>query len=324
MIKKYISGVLIAATVILLSGCNVIFDDIEECESTHNIRFVYDMNMSGGDGFGSQVKSVSLWVFEHSSGKFIKRFDDAGEALSKPGYLLSLPGLDPGTYDLIAWGGLGESSSFSVPSAISEINDLNCTLHTVDIKGVTSSNTLLSPLFYGSLHSLTISDDGKDHTYTIYLMKDTNNINISLQHSSDEILNAGDFTIFMDDANGFLSSENRLLPSGDIQYLPWSVKSGTIDMAGENLNFIQSEISTSRLMADRNPVIKIIDKAAGTIVYSIPIVEWAKKLRSLQNLSIGDQEYLDREHEYTIMLYLVSEPEGWKAASIVINGYELE
>lgn len=41
---------------------------------------------------------------------------------------------------------------------------------------------------------------------------------------------------------------------------------------------------------------------------------------------MSDQEYLDCEHEYTIMLYLIDrEGEGgWRAGSIVINGYEIE
>ena len=324
MSRKLFIGTYLLMVGLLLSACGLINEDQGDCNPTYNVKFVYEMNMSGGDGFSSQVTSISLWVFDHTTGKFVKRYDDSGSMLAQPGYVMELTDLDPGTYDFIAWGGLGENSSFSVPSNIETVNDLKCTMHTVTVDGVTSSNTLLSPLFYGSLSSQTLKEEYGNYTYTVELMKDTNNINLSLQHMSEETLDVNDFTIYMYDENGLLASDNSLLPSSEIKYTPWSTQSGEIDMPGDDLNFIKAEISTCRLMADQNPIITIIDNDTGNVVYSIPIVDWAKKLRSIQNLSMDDQEYLDREHEYTVMLYLVSENEGWKAVSIVINGFEME
>ena len=307
------------------TGCSV-YEDEQDCDPVYKMRFVYDWNMSGGDGFPSQVKSVNLWVFNHDSGVLVARYSDAGEALAQKGYLLNLTDLRPGNYDFIAWCGLEGSQSFSVPSDISTEKDLTCSMKTASRDGKAVSDICLSPLFYGSLNDQTVKDvRGETVVYTMYLMKDTNNINISLQHSNDEILDADDFSIYMTDANANLGFDNSLLSGPLVYYYPWDISSGYLDSSADGLNYIKFELSTNRLMADQNPVITIIDRESGATVYSIPIVEWAKVLRSQQNMSMTDQEYLDREHEYTIMLYLVGDEGsgGWKAASIVINGYEM-
>ena len=323
--QKYraVGASLMALMILLFSGCSI-YDKEEDCDPVYKVKFIYDMTMSGGDAFSSQVNSVDLWVFEHESGEFVAKYSDAGSQLASKSYYLELTDLKPGTYDFIVWGGLENSRSFSVPSEVASLSDLKCTLKTQTQNGQPVSDQLLSPLFYGSLIDQSLLDKPGEHVYTVNLMKDTNNINLSLQHMSDETLDASEFTIYMTDTNGNLSYSNNTLAEEDVYYYPWSLKSGAIDMPGEELNYIRAEISTSRLMADSSPVITIKANETGNTVYSIPIVEWAKVLRSQQNMSMTDQEYLDREHEYTIMLYLSAENEGWKAVSIVINGYEMK
>ena len=324
-LKTRILSCIACLSLFLTTGCSV-YDEARDCDPIYKVRFIYDWNMSGGDGFPSQVSSITLWVFDHTTGNLVAKYSDSGEALSKPGYLLELPGLTPGNYDFIAWGGLENSPSFTIPSNIYKETDLTCSLNIKERDGETFSDTHLQPLFYGSLNDLTVEDNrAEEKVFTVYLMKDTNNINLSLQHISDDLLDVDSFTIYMTDANANLDYDNSLLPSPMVYYYPWAKSSGFLDLSGEDLNYAQFEISSSRLMADRNPIITIIDNATGQTVYSIPIVEWAKELRSQQNMPMSDQEYLDREHEYTIMLYLIDrEGEGgWQAASIIINGYEI-
>lgn len=312
--------------VLMAASCSKwLFEYNDDCDPTYQVKFVYEMNMSGGDGFPAQVASVDLWVFRHGTGEFVRLFSDAGEALSAKDYVLTLDGLAPGEYDFIAWGGLKGSASFTMPdpSSVRNMTDLECLLNTTVRDGAPASTTLLSPLFYGSLHDQTLSDRYGTYTYTVYLMKDTNNINLSLLHVDGEPLGKDDFSICMVADNGHLGFDNAVIPSQEIVYYPWSVQAGTTEFSGGSMNYFQAEISSSRLMADADPSIRIVDNATGSVIYSIPIVEWAKKLRYIQHLSMDDQEYLDREHEYTIMAHLVDDTDGWKAVSIVINGYEM-
>ena len=85
-------------------------------------------------------------------------------------------------------------------------------------------------------------------------------------------------------------------------------------------------------MANRDPRINIVDNATGNTVYSIPIVKWATTFRSKQysdannNIHVinDDQEYLDRESDYNVMLYLDNKEDGgWLAASIYINSWKV-
>ena len=75
-------------------------------------------------------------------------------------------------------------------------------------------------------------------------------------------------------------------------------------------------------MKDSDARINIVANETGELVYSIPIVEWALKLRSEQYSDMEDQEYLDREDQYNVMLYLDND-KGWKAAQILINGWRV-
>lgn len=311
--------------VMMVSSCgNWLFDDVADCDPVYRVKFTYDWNMSGGDAFPAQVGSVDLWVFRHGTGEFVDRFSDSGDALSGKDYALALDGLAPGEYDFIAWGGIAGSTSFTMPdpSSVKNMTDLQCFLNTTVRDDVPTSRELLSPLFHGELYGQTLSDRYGTYTYTVCLMKDTNNINLSLQHVGGESLDAVDFSIYMTADNGHLDYDNSVIPSREICYYPWSVQSGKINGADKDMNYLQAEISTSRLMADANPILTIIDNNTQNVIYAIPIVAWAKKLRSIQHLSMDDQEYLDREHEYTIMVHLIDDKTGWKAVSIVINGYE--
>lgn len=323
VLKNIIAGCCMILTV---SSCGEkLLENNDDCDPVYRVKFVYEMNMSGGDGFPAQVNSVDLWVFQHSTGELVGLFSDFGDALSEKDYTLSLDGLTPGEYDFIAWCGMKDSDSFTMPalSSVKSMTDLVCRLNTTVRDGVPTSGDLLSPLFYGALYAQTLSDRYGTYTYTVRLMKDTNNINLALQHVGGEPLDKDDFSIYMSVDNGCLGYDNAVIPSQEIVYYPWSVQSGSADFSGGRMNFLQMEISTLRLMAEADPSIVIIDNNTRGVIYSFPIVEWAKKLRSIQNLGMSDQEYLDREHEYTIMVHLIDDSIGWKAVSIVINGYEI-
>ena len=307
---------------VALTSCEKIFDSEQDCDPHNYLKFVYEMNMSGGDGFPAQVTSVWVGAYDPSTGELMQTFTQSGSALSAEGYALSLEGLAPGNYRLVVWGGLEGSNSFRLSSE-SSLNAMTCTLQTTAFaQGTPVSSSQLSPLFYGNVE-VNLVDEPGDHYYTAYLMKDTNNLNLSLQHQSDDPLKADEFDIYMTADNGELTGLNNIVAGNRVLYTPWSVRSGVIDEPGDDMNFLQAEISTCRLMADQNPEIAIVEKATGKTVYSLPVVEMTKKLRSVQYASMTDQEYLDREHEYTLKVNLINGEDGWKAVSIVINGFEI-
>ena len=316
----------------LLSSCSnsFIFDDEGDCEKHYYVRYVFDMNMNFADAFASKVSSVYLYIFDKETGDLVKIYKESGEKLKQPGYRMEVD-VDPGAYELIAWCGLENNDDlFTLPEQISNREHAHCTLaREYNHEGRAVQNKWLPTLFHGK--EAVEFPDIQEGVYEVVipLIKDTNNINLSMQHVGGQTLTSDMFTVTMTDGNGHLSHDNSVLEDEEIDYYPWHVADGNVDLTptrdGEDLlNFFRAEISTSRLMADRDPRINIVDNATGNVVYSIPIVKWALELRSEQHSYMGNQEYLDREDEYNIMLYLDNKDErGWIAASIFINGWRL-
>ena len=97
------------------------------------------------------------------------------------------------------------------------------------------------------------------------------------------------------------------------------------DLSAENgTGFLVAELSTSRLMADHNPLLTVTDKETGNVVFSLPLVKYFLMMKSDRYSRMDNQEYLDREDEYAVMVFLENkDDEGWLAAEIVINGWRI-
>lgn len=317
------------------SACGSVFDDEGDCTPYYFVQFVYDMNMLRTDAFATQVTSVDLYVFDAKTGAYVTHITDKGEALASGTYKMPL-NIPPGDYELVAWCGLADNNGdFTVSETITNIEDLRCTMtRSRDGKGAYSVRNLHS-LFHG-MKSVELPNKEGKHIVTVKLTKDTNNINLSLQHTAGP-LDPTRFEVTMTDENGLMAYDNSLLANEPIEYRPWSFRSGTLDVAGgfatktddeggKEAGFLITEISTARLMVDHEARINILDKEKGTVIFSIPMVQWALMFRSANHASMGEQEYLDREDEYNLMVFLADDknnPDGWMAMSVVINGWHV-
>ncbi|MCH5169450.1 MAG: FimB/Mfa2 family fimbrial subunit [Prevotellaceae bacterium] len=321
---------------------HLVFDYEGDCNPYYYVQYVYDMNMEWHDTFGSNATSVVLYVFDSATGNLVGTYrENDMAALSAPGYRMPVD-LKPGTYDFVAWCGLenNQENLFTLRQSVSRREELECRMERQYEGQQAFQNKLLNALFYGKA-TASLPDEEGEHVVTVHLVKDINNIVLSMQHVSGEPLTTDMFTVTMSEANGYLAYDNSLKEDEDIEYRPWHVRSGSIDIAGtkadsdaeegDNLNFFMAEISTGRLMKDRDPRINIYDNATGEIVYSIPIVKWATTFRSQQykdannNIHVisDDQEYLDRRSDYEVMIYLDNGAEGWLAAEIYINSWRV-
>lgn len=332
---------MILAATLCCTACNSIFDEEGDCTPYYFVRFVYDMNMLRADAFATQVGSVDLYVFEAGTGKYVTHLSDKGEALASGSYRMPL-NLAPGKYEFIAWCGLADNNGdFSVAQTVAQPEDLICTMARSQGADGAYSERNLHAVFHGTAE-VELPDTEGEHTVTVFLTKDTNNINLSLQHTAGP-LDPDRFEVTMTDENGLMAHDNSLLADELITYRPWSLRSGTLDVttrdeaAGTDgssssgngeAGFLIAELSTARLMANHNPRITIMDKQEGKVVFSIPFVQWALMLRSANHANMGDQEYLDREDEYNLMVFLADnaddgEKESWVAVSIYINGWHI-
>lgn len=338
---KWISGASALLLMPFVSSCESVYDDQGDCDPHYYLKFVYDMNMLtnvnnkiGADAFSSQVGSVEVHIFNKETGEYVGRYADQGEALSQPGYRMPLD-IAPGDYDIIAWCGLADNADhFKLTSpSVTQHSDLKVKMHR-DYDGEKAYNDFnLNPLFHGTL-SVSLPEEEGNYEYTVYLTKDTNYIELALQHRSGAI-DPDRFTISMIDDNGHLGHDNALLEDEPVEFRPWLVSGGEVDMdlgsradgdSQSGTGFLLAELATSRLMVNHNPKLTVTDNETGNTVFSIPMVEWALLFKSARHSAMGDQEYLDREYEYNVMVILENDEtvnEGWIAAEIVINGWHV-
>lgn len=317
--------------VLLVAGtsCERLYESEGDCNPYYYLRFVYDKTLPPSDAFSKQVESVDVYVFD-ANGTFVKHYADKGEALGEIGYRIPLD-LEPGDYQFVAWCGLdGNEGHFAVPESIARPEDLTCKMaRKYGPDGLAYSDYDLHPLFHGKV-TATLPDTQGEHVVTVFLMKDINYISLSLNHMSGA-LDPERFEVTMEDCNGFMAYDNSLLDDEQIEYRPWSQRGGVLDVETSDTTmgeagFLVTEFVVARMMKDHDVRISILDKETGNIVFSIPLVKWALQLRSAHYSNMDEQEYLDREDTYNLMVFLQDDeknPSNWASASIVINGWKI-
>lgn len=357
VIQAYLkkAGLILLTAVVLCcatTSCdNAIYDDEGDCSVTYRVAFRYDRNMKWADAFAHEVKSVRLYAFD-TNGTLVWQRSERGEALKADGYAMTLD-LPAGDYRLVAWCGLDNDDSengesFTVPQVRigqTRIEELQCQLNRQHDQDGAYSDKRLHPLFHGMLDvSLPASDDGGDYTYTMSLTKDTNHVRIMLQHLSGKNLKAGDFIFRIEEENGLMGYDNGLLPDEPITYRTYNVKSDFADLGrpddypelGKSKSGIASpspkgiisasvviaDLSIARLMDGRQTWLTIKTQDGHTSA-SIPLTDYALKLMDGYDEEFdGNQDYLDRQDEYSLVFFL-DENRDWIGTSIIINSWRV-
>ena len=341
-----IPGLKIWTLLLLLAGslgsCDVLEEEDEDCALY--VRFKYDMNMLNADAFSTNVKSLTLYVFK--DGKFVFQKTEEGSLLEREGYRMRLdeiPYKQKHEYDYITWAGLADNDAFTVPllQPGDSKETLYCRLNREQSRAgrpVSEVNMNLQGLYHGmvegSSFSRSASHVAKDEVL-ISLTKNTNTVRVIMQHLSGEPINVDDFEYTITDAeNGLMNYDNALLAENDsIIYHAWDTRSGTtgsvVDVTGvTSINVAIAELSVARLMADKEPYLTITSKETGEQVLTVPLVDYALMIKGNYvnepqfGYEMPDQEYLDREDEYT-MIFFLDNGNRWVNTFIYINSWKV-
>lgn len=325
---------LLATSGMVMASCNAVLGEEDaDCSVEYRVKFKYDKNMKFADAFANEVKSVTLYAFDEN-GKFAYQRTEQGDILSEDGYSM-LVEVEPGDYNLVAWGGLEGEESFSVPvlqQGVSTLQDLNCKMNrdhiSRDADGSAYVDQDLKPLFHGQVQKQSFSRAASQQVVTVPLTKNTNNIRIILQHLSGEEVDVSKFTFTINDENGLMNYDNNLLDDEELTYYPWRTDSGTADMnpkekarATTSVGVAIAELTVGRLIAENKPVLSISNEK-GEKVLSIPLIDYALLVKGYYNREMSDQEYLDRQDEYN-MTFFLDENNRWASSSIIINSWKV-
>lgn len=318
---------------------SMIYEDQGDCDPHYKVRFVYDMNMKFADAFPNEVNEVTLYVIDDATGKIVLTKHESGEALRQDGYMMDID-VTPGDYHLVAWCGEGHTTSFGVSE--SEVHTgLKCSLldrqepveGPWDKSGSHVRNDL-KRLYHGRLETQNFPDEEGTYVYTVPLVKNTNNVHIVLQHLSGEPVDPDDFTFTISDENGLMDWDNTVLDDENLTYFAWHTKSGIAgvevpDYTGDkNRAVVQvsaavAELTTGRLMADhsRKSYVNIYNKRHELVV-RIPLIDYLLLVKGEYNRDMSDQEYLDRQDDYSLVFFL-DDGGRWMDAFIYINSWKV-
>lgn len=328
---------------LFLTGCNSVYDYEGDCSANYRLQFVDDVKLNFSDAFNQEVNSITVFAFDEDS-TLVWRTQESGSALHPVGdtYSMDISTLPPGTYHLVAWGGLEGNTSFSIPEVtlgVSKLEDLTCTLNRISGNdGVDLVNTDLAPLFHGMV-DVTIPQESKEGTYTttMTLLKNTNKVNIVLQQLNGESLYADDYEFIIEAGNGHLNHDNTLLnDEARFIYTPWNEQSGTADVNTERnaaesvytpVSAVVANMTISRLVQQEDwsrytrPTLTVFNRVTQSTVLSIPIIDYALLVRSNYTNIKTVQEYLDRQDEYNMTFFLNNGQ--WMSSEIIINSWKI-
>lgn len=324
---------LIAFACILTSCDSILNYDEGDCSVEYRVQFKYDHNMKYANAFAQEVKRITLYAFDQD-GKFVYQRTEEGSILAQDNYSMKVD-IEPGDYHLIAWATL-DDGSFAIPLLTPEQSDINeLTVKTnrmvqtraANGDAINLVNTNLASLWHGESVQ-TFTRAGKQNIITIPLIKNTNTFRIILQQMQGVPMDVNQFEFSIYDDNGWLNYDNSLLKDTELTYQPYYKTSGSITRAAKTSDEETTQISTAvaeikvgRLIAEKNPRLRITNKETKEVILSIPLIDYLL-LTKPQEHNMTAQEYLDREDEYSMTFFL--DPNlAWLKTEIIINDWTI-
>ena len=306
-----------------------IYEGEGDCGTYYNIAFKYDYNMKFADAFANEVNSVSLFVFDSNDTLVQNIVVNDSEKVQSSGFSIPLE-LASGKYELVAWAGLMNEESFDLLADVevgkTKREELQVALKTTNDNRVEKD---LQPLYHGAM-TLNYTSEPGTYTETISLVKDTNVVRIMLQQMSDGLV-AEKFRYEITADNGLLNWNNEVIENGMLTYAPWSVTSGTADVGpdygtnstrADQVSVAVAEFTLNRMMDGKSPILTIYNLEENEVVLSIPIADYALLVKGHYNSNMPNQEYRDRQDEYT-MTFFLDEDGDWLSASIIVNSWRV-
>lgn len=318
-------------------GCdNQIYDDLEPCRTNHHLKFRYDYNMKYADAFPAEVGSVHVWAFD-KDGNLAWQHSESGEALASDGYRVDVQ-LPVGSYDIVTWCGLSDDQPFVVDTENPAVmTDLGVTLSLSDLTKAEGTGKVSSVPFSGLYHDIRkgveITQDPtveSDNEIALSLTKDTNYFKILLQNLDGAVMGKDDFSFTITGGNTRLEHDNAPGQGDTFDYKPWSVTSSEAALEGSNpsegiittVSGVLAELHTSRLMEDGGNRLVVTRNSDGKDIIDIPLVDYLLLVKGNYR-KMTDQEYLDRQDEYTMTFFIDKESNWQRAIGIYVNAWHV-
>lgn len=323
----------ICLAALVTGGCSsVIYDDLDECPSGLQLRFVFNYNLLKADAFASQVKSVNVWAFDNT-GAFVWSGAESGDALTEPAYIMKTP-LGAGTYDFVAWCGLDGNADFNLSTyKPASKQELEIKLAMLEKEGKNVSSSHFKSLFNGVVTGVVYAVDPirpSVMTVTVPLVKDTNDIAVMLSNLDGTPIDSENFTVTFTYADSWLEWNNNVAADcPTVTYTPWSTLYGETSLApvdrssGAVRSTLLYELSTSRLIDGGAAWLDVVRNEDNVTIIHVPLIEYFLLEKGSRYDEYTDQEYLDRRDDYSALFFIDSNNNWYMAGGVFINSWAI-
>lgn len=313
-----------------ITSCDSVLNyDEGDCSIEYCVKFKYDYNMEEVDVFAEQVRTVTLYAFDDNN-NLVYQNTDEGEPLGEGNYSMKVD-IDPSQYRLVVWAGLNDES-FAVPLLYpnqAKIDEL--TVKTLRNQATRSTsedekdqyiveNSLYS-LWHGEVKKGPTTRSGRQQITNVSLVKNTNTIHVSVVQVNQsnapitKALTEESFQCAIYDDNGYMNYDNSLLEDNLLTYKPYNTKVEIVKtraFSAENepakeYNGITCDLSVARLVEGQTPELTIKNsKTQEVLFHSSDLIKYFEEVdaEKYKNRNYSLQEYLDREDEYSIKIFV--------------------
>lgn len=330
-----------------LAACNLINDDLAKCPiPVVEIRFVYDYNMEYANAFHNQVDCLSAYFFDDAGRLATVQEVNDPQLLADEAFRLR-PELPAGSYSVVAYGGMAcDHASFAHANPMqtgSKYTDLHVQLDHAALSD--PARARLHNHFYGATH---FTVNSREDTYaTVEMMRNTNSVQVALQHTNGAPIDCNDFIFEVIDDNNDFDHANNLLATGEITYIPYNTENrstGTVAQpearaeADDDTPSFQewhaalAQFAVSRLVPrgtankQTSTTLRVRRVEDGESVLEIPLVNYMLLFKSdgpSGASTMGNQEYLDRENSWRFVFFLDENSGLWVNNHIIVNDWEV-
>lgn len=328
--KSIIPLLCLSIVALLFSAC--IKEDNDDCIT--EIHFDYSYNILNSNAFGEQVDEVTLYIFDEN-GVLQRIVHEKGKHVQSNNYSIKLSDLPTGKYQYVVWAQnnaqSNEGANFSFPSLTegkSTLNELKATLKRIENNKAFNSD--LNNLLVGYVPTR-LTDKATHNQVVVPTKKITNNIRIVLIDPNEKEISTKDFKVRIEEktGNGIIDYKYNVTSDGPITYTPFYYEKTTPregefrhNNPNEQFNAVAAEFGFSRIM-ENHDIRLIIENEAGEEVLDKSLLDILNLLKKEGHISkeMTFQEYLDRNDQFAITLYVSGDTSTWLQTVVIINGW---
>ena len=318
----------LAAAALGAAACDKqIYDYEGDCTPYNGVKLIYDLNMKYADAAPTEVKSAKVLVYGQD-GALVKEIDATEQQLKDGEYFIRTD-VAPGKYTIVVCCGLDEAPQTWTLDGKETLNPMTVTMGTEN-----NSVKEIAPLFHGMV-KVNFPDVEGVTEEEIHLTKDFNDVKVLMQHLSGEDVDVSKFTYEITVDNSVYGYDNNPILKGDVIYEPFVTKQASVEVPespetgktsivkADINNVALAEFTLGRLMANAKVKPRLtIWNMDGDKVLSIPIVDYLLLVKGYYNQSMTDQEYLDRQDDFSLTFFL-DKNDTWISSSIIINSWKV-